>query len=75
MDTMQAGAQGIQLNGVGSSISDLPGLLFFDAVPGLSDTEIDNGSEVQMELTISNGVLFAEDWKDLYMLIKYEVTS
>ncbi|MEW6731025.1 MAG: neuraminidase-like domain-containing protein [Acidobacteriota bacterium] len=72
---MPANAHDIEINGKGDTVSDVPGLIFFDAIPGISSSEIANGSVVDLELTVTNGQLRQEDWKDLYILLKYQVIS
>ena len=66
--------QNIQINGVTEAVSTIP-VWSFDSVPGLSDTDIENGAVVDLPLTVSGGEVTAEHWKDLYVLLRYQVTS
>ena len=37
--------------------------------------EITNDSAIDLTLTVSDGELRAEDWKDIYLLLNYEVAT
>lgn len=69
-------AAGVRLNGeLPAGVSDIPGLLLFDSVSGLSATEISNESGAELTLTVSDAQLRPEDWKDMYVLLHYEVKT
>jgi hypothetical protein len=65
----------IQINGVDSTVGTIPGLVFFDSVPGISDTDIENGAVVELPLTVTEGEVTADTWKDLYVLVRYQVRT
>jgi hypothetical protein len=53
--------------------SDPPGLIQFNAMSGLRGNTISNAAGVDVTLSISNGQLLPEAWKDMYILICYRV--
>jgi hypothetical protein len=57
--------------------ADVPELLVFSLDPGaaLSSTRISNEASADLTLTMTDGVLAPEDWRDMYVLVSYEVTS
>lgn len=60
----------ISINGKTSTTDENNGLSVFDlAFTG----EINNESGLDLKLTVSDGELQAEDWKDVYLLLSYEV--
>jgi hypothetical protein len=66
----------IQINETSpESSSDIPGLLLFASVLGISRTEISNEAGAELTLTVSNGRLRPEDWKDMYVLLHYEIAT
>jgi hypothetical protein len=71
---MPSDAGNVEINGKASAVtSDIPGLLLFDSVPGMSVNEISNESDVELRVTISNGAVRSADWKDMYVLLGYEI--
>lgn len=73
---MPLDAEDVQINGKTPEIaSDIPGLLFFDSVPGMSSNEISNESGAELELTINSGGVRSADWKDMYVLLGYEIDA
>jgi hypothetical protein len=61
------------LNGATSMKSVPPGLIQFNTLAGLSGTAITNAAGVACTLSIGNGQLLPEEWKDLYVLTGYRV--
>jgi Tc toxin complex TcA C-terminal TcB-binding domain len=61
------------VNGASPADSDPPGLIQFDGMPGLSGNAISNPTGVAFALSISNGELRPEDWKDAYILVSYRM--
>ena len=53
--------------------SDPPGLIQFSALSGLTGNAIDNVAGLNVSLSIKNGSLLPEEWKDMYILLKYRV--
>ena len=73
---MPSDAASIQINGITPEASnDLPMLLAFDPASGLTGSEITNESGPDLALTVTSGQLRLEDWKDLSILIRYEIAS
>jgi hypothetical protein len=63
----------LQINGRVPVESEIPGLVLFDSV---GDTfNVSNESGADLTLTVSNGELRAEDWKDVYVLLQYEISA
>lgn len=68
----------LQVNGEGPvSDANMTELLVFslDPAAALSSTLISNEASADLTLTLTDGVLAAEDWRDLYVLVSYEVIS
>lgn len=63
-----------KVNNSTASDSDPPGLIEFEAVSGLSGNTIDNLAGLTLTLTINNGTLLPEAWKDMYFLVRYRRT-
>ncbi|HKO41664.1 MAG TPA: neuraminidase-like domain-containing protein [Pyrinomonadaceae bacterium] len=55
-------------------VSDIPGLVFFDSAI-VSPSEITNESGAELTLTAGEVELKPEDWKDMYLLLQYEVAT
>ena len=52
-----------------------PGLIKFSALSGLTGNTIDNVAGLNVSLTINNGPLVPEEWKDMYILLSYRVDA
>jgi hypothetical protein len=63
----------LTVNGSAPLASDPPGLIQFSALSGLAGDTIDNVAGLDVSLTINNGPLLAEAWKDMYILLGYRV--
>jgi hypothetical protein len=71
---MPSSVGALEINGrAPESVSDIPGLLFFDSVNGLSGATVDNESGVNLSLTVSGDPLDPKIWKDLYILLDYKI--
>ena len=55
-------------------VSDIPGLVSFDSAT-VSPSEITNESGAEVTLTAGDVELSPEDWKDMYVLLHYEISA
>jgi hypothetical protein len=55
--------------------SDPLGLIKFSALSGLTGNTIDSVAGLNVALTINDGPLLPEEWKDMYILLSYRVDA
>lgn len=70
---IDASAVGFTVSDSAPLASDPPGLIQFSALSGLAGDTIDNVAGLEVSLTINNGPLLPEAWKDMYILMSYRV--
>ena len=63
----------VRVNGRAPIVDSFTGLTVFDAVATMGD--ISNGAGADLGLVVDQGELRAQDWRDVYVVLTYQIAA